>query len=79
MKGYVLGTAGLYSSALGWASVFSDANLFLHCANFPPSSILHCSLHWVSNPCKKKDCQENENLVKKKKKKIRKQIKIRKQ
>lgn len=62
MTGYVLGPAGLYSSAhLHWdGHQFSDANLFLHCANLPPSSILHCSRHWVSNPCKKKDCQENE-------------------
>lgn len=47
MKGYVLGTgtAGLYSRArLHWdGHQISDVNLFLHCANLPPSSTLHCS------------------------------------
>lgn len=43
----------------GTAGLYSRANLFLHCANLPPSSTVVCSRPRVSNPCKRKDCQEN--------------------
>lgn len=70
------GTAGLYSRAHPHRDghYMSGVILFLHCAILPPSSTFQCSCPWVSNPCKKKDCQE-ENQIKliKAKKKNRKE------